>query len=272
MPTVKSNQIEIAYEIHGEGPPLLLIAGIGYGGWFWHKIVPGLAKHFGVITFDNRGAGDSSKPPGPYTIPQMAADTIGLLEALEIPKTHVFGHSLGGFVAQELAVTRPDLVDRLILGSTTHGGMQVVPITPEALDVLTRREGDPMDLIRRGIRVALHPSFPAAHPDVVQELIDYRLTNPVPPAQFQAQVMAGAGMSALTEEQVAERMAALQMPVLVLTGDDDRVVPAGNADLLVAKLPNARLQVIPQTGHLFPIEKPEATVRAVLDFLLEAAT
>ncbi len=254
-------EIAMAYEVTGEGHPLVLIAGVGYGGWFWHRVVPALAEQFQVITFDNRGAGATDKPDGPYTTPMMAQDTAGLLDGLGVRRAYVMGHSLGGFIAQELALARPDLVERLILASTTYGGPNVIPITPEALEVLTNREGDPVELVRRGIGVACAPGFAERHPEVVQELLDYRLTNPVPPAQYQAQVMAGA------EHNAEERIGQITCPVLVLFGEDDRVVPPGNADLLAQKLPNARVKILPGVGHIFPIEDPEATVEAMLEFL-----
>ena len=183
MPKVYANGINIAYEINGTGHPLVIIAGVGYGKWFWHKIVPGLATHFQVITFDNRGAGESDKPDGPYTVAQMGADTAGLLDALNITRAYVMGHSLGGYIAQELIVTRPDLVGKLILASTNFGGNQVIPITPEAMKVLTDRSGDPVELVKRGIAIATAPGFAARQMKVVQELLQYRFTNPVPPAQ-----------------------------------------------------------------------------------------
>ncbi len=253
--------IEMAYEVVGSGPPLVLITGIGYGRWFWHKVVPALAEHFQVVTFDNRGAGESSKPPGPYTTALMAADTAGLLDGLGIRRAYVLGHSLGGFIAQELALARPDLVEKLILASTTYGGPNVIPITPEALEVLTKREGDPVELVRRGIQVACAPGFAERHPEVVQELLAYRLTNPVPPEQYQAQVMAGAAHNA------ESRIGQITCPVLVLFGEHDTVVPPGNAELLAKKLPNAQVRILPGTGHIFPIEDPAATGAAVVGFL-----
>lgn len=255
--------IQIAYEVHGEGHPLVLISGVGYGGWFWHKVVPALAEHFQVVTFDNRGAGGTDKPDGPYTTQMMAADTAGLLDGLGIRKAYVLGHSLGGFIAQELALTRPDLVEKLILASTTYGGPTVIPITPEALEVLTKRDGNPVELVRRGIQVACAPGFGERHPEVVQELLEYRLTNPVPPAQYQAQVMAGAAHNA------ENRIGQIACPVLVLFGEHDKVVPLGNAELLAGKLPNARVKILSGVGHVFPVEDPEATVQAILEFLEE---
>lgn len=266
MPVVPSNGIEIAYDIAGQGRPLLLISGVGYGAWFWYKIVPGLAEHFQVITFDNRGAGRTTRPDGPYTVPMMAADTAGLLDGLNIRGACVMGHSLGGFIAQELVISRPDLVDRLILASTTHGGARAIPITPEALEVLTNRQGDPVELVKRGIAIAAAPGFAEREPQVAQELLNYRFTNPVPPAQYQAQVAAGAGTAAYTDEMVEQRLASIRVPTLIMFGEHDKVVPPGNADLL-AKIAQARVVIIPGAGHIFPIEKPAETVQAVVEHL-----
>ena len=154
----------------------------------------------------------------------------------------------------------------LILASTHHGGPKVIPITPEAMQVLTNRQGDPMELIKRGIAIAAAPGFAERHPEGVDELIQYRLTNPVPPAQYSAQVMAGAGMIAYSDEAVADRMRRLAMPTLIVFGEHDKVVPPGNAELMAAQLPDARIAIIPNTGHIFPIEDPAATVKAITEF------
>lgn len=267
MNKIKVNAINIAYQLTGEGHPLVLIAGLGYGAWYWHKTLPALAEHYQILTFDNRGAGESDKPDGPYSVPMMAADTIDLLDALDIQRATIMGHSLGGFIAQEVTLRRPDLVSKLILASTTHGGMQVIPITAEALEVMMDREGDPQELVKRGIAVACASGFSKKQPGVVEELIAYRFSAPVPPAQYQAQVAAGAGTAAFSEEEVIDRMARIKVPVLILFGEEDRVVPPGNADLMAEKLPNAQIKIIPGTGHMFPIEDPQATAQAVLEFL-----
>lgn len=267
MPKIESNGIEIYYEIHGSGQPLLLITGLGYGLWYWQRLVAELSDHYQVITFDNRGAGKSSQPDGPYTVSMMAADAAGLLDGLELTQIAVLGHSLGGFIAQELAVKRPDLVGKLILASTNHGGMKVIPVTPEALEVMTSREGDPVELVKRGIKIACAPGFVEKHPEVVKELIDYRFTNPVPAAQYHSQVAAGAGTAAYSDAQVDERMAAIKVPTLIVSGDFDRVVPPGNAGLLAAKIAQAEVVLIPETGHMFPIENPAAAADVIKGFL-----
>lgn len=262
MPTLRSNGITLAYEVAGSGPPLLLISGLGYGAWIWGRVAPLLAGEHTVITFDNRGAGGSDKPDGPFSTAQMAADALGLLDGLGIGRAHVLGHSLGGYIAQELALAAPDRVDKLILASTTHGGPGVIPIPPAALSVMMDRSGEPLDVIKRGIAVATAPGWPEAHPDEVGELIRYRLTGPVPPAAYSAQVAAGAAHDA------AARVGQItKSPVLVIAGDADNVVPPGNAQLLATKIPGAQIQLLRNAGHMLPIEAPRELAAAVSAFL-----
>jgi pimeloyl-ACP methyl ester carboxylesterase len=261
MPTVHANGIRLAFETQGSGHPLLLITGVGYGGWFWHRLVPHLAPRFRVITFDNRGSGGSARPDGPYTTRLMAEDALGLVDALGLSSIDLLGHSLGGFIAQELVLARPALVRRLILSATTQGGPNVIPIGAEALNILTNRGGDPAELVRRGIAVATAAGFAERHPELVQALTDYRLTSPVPPAQYAAQVMAGA------QHNAEERIGQINCPTLVLFGQEDRVVPPGNAERLAGRIPGAQWRVLPGLGHIFPFEDPETAARVILEFL-----
>lgn len=265
MPTVHANGIDIYYEVTGSGQPLVLIAGLGYGMWFWNKVIPGLSQKCQVIAYDNRGAGQSSKPEGTYNVQMMAEDTAGLLDALQIRGAAVLGHSMGGFIAQQLALTRPDLVGRLVLAATNFGGPHHVPVTPAAMAVMLDRSGDPLDVIRRGISVACAPGFLERQPDVVDELVNYRLTNPVPPANYQSQL--GVGMGLLSAEAAFEgRLNAVTAPTLILFGEHDQVVPPANADLLRAEIPNSQVVILPGVGHAFPIEDPVATVETVSRF------
>ena len=261
MPTLESNGIQMAYELRGDGPPLALISGVGYGGWFWNRLLPRLTPRFSVLTFDNRGAGGSDKPDGPYTTGQLAADTLGLLDALGLGTVFLFGHSLGGFIAQEVALARPGIVRRLILAATTSGGPNVAPISPEALSILMNRGGDPETLVMRGLALATAPGFAQRQPDLAQELLAYRLTGPVPGAQYAAQVMAGA------QHNAESRLAQIACPTLVLFGAEDKVVPPANAELLAGKIGGARVTILPGLGHLFPIEDPALTAEAVVEFL-----
>lgn len=266
MPEVQANGITIYYEVAGSGDPLVLISGLGYGLWQWHKMVPGLAEHFQVITFDNRGAGQTDKPPGPYTVQILAADTVGLLKALGIDKAAIMGHSMGGFVAQEMAINHREVVSKLVLASTNFGGPNHIPVTPEAMAVLSDRSGDPVELVKRGVAIATAPGFVEDKPDVLQELIDYRLSVPVPPDAYNAQLQVGLGLLS-AEASFEKKLQHVPIPTLILFGEYDKVVPPGNADLLDKELPLSQVHILPNAGHMFPMEVPDEAVRVLVEFL-----
>ncbi len=265
MPQAKSNGIDIYYEVTGSGRPILLISGLGYGLWMWYRMIPGLAEHFQVIAFDNRGAGKTDKPSGPYSVQMMAADTAGLLDALGVSGATVLGHSMGGFIAQELVLSRPDLVGELVLTATNFGGPNHIPVSQEAIAVMMDRSGDPAEVVRRGIAIACAPNFTEANPAIVQDLIDYRLGNPVPLPQYQAQM--AVGLNLLSAELCFEsRLEEVQAPTLILFGEHDQVVPPANAELLAQKIANSTIQLLPDAGHMFPIETPDAATSAVIQW------
>ena len=267
MPTITTNGINLYYELHGRGPVVVLIPGLGYDGWMFSKMIPGLAEQFQVISIDNRGAGQSDKPPGPYTAQLLAADVIGLLDAFDIDKAHIVGHSMGGFIAQAIAVDYPERVDKLVLSATNFGGPHHVPITPQAMAVLTDASGDPIERLRRGIVISTAPGFAEQNPEFIEDWVTYRIRHPIDPAGYQAQLAIGLGL--LSEAASFEhKLGAVTAPTLVLFGEHDAVVPPGNAELLASKMPNARIEILPNAGHVFPFETPAAANRAIIDFLL----
>jgi len=267
MPRIHSNGIDIHYEIHGTGDPLVLIAGLGYDLWMWHKMIPRLAEHVQVVAFDNRGVGQTDKPAGPYSAQLLADDTAGLMKALGLERATVMGHSMGGFIAQALALSRPELVDKLILSATNFGGPNHIPVTPEALAVLTDVSGDPIERLKRGILISCRPAFEQDHPEIVREWLDYRTRHPLDPAAYQAQLAIGLGL--IPAENCFEgRLQAIQAPTLILFGEHDQVVPPGNAELLAREIPHSMVYILPNAGHFYPLDAPKAAAEAVLDFLL----
>jgi pimeloyl-ACP methyl ester carboxylesterase len=266
MPTLTANDINIYYEVHGSGAPLVLISGLGYNQWQWHKMVPGLAEHFQVIAFDNRGVGQTAVPAGPYTAAMLAADTASLLRELGITKAHVIGHSMGGFIAQEMALSYPDMVDKLILASTNFGGPRHLPITAEAMTVLSDVTSDPVTRFKNGLAVSTAPGWSEANGPMIDEWLQWRIANPINPAAYQAQMAIGLGL--LTEEACFEhRLADIQAPTLILFGAHDKVVPPGNADLLAAKITHSTVYILPDAGHFFPIETPDEANGVIIEFL-----
>ncbi len=265
MPKIKTNNIELYYEIHGAGQPLVLISGLGYPLWQWHKMVPFLAEHFQVITFDNRGVGQSDKPAGPYTAQMLAADTAGLLETLGIEKAIIAGHSMGGFIAQAMALDFPQKVAKLILCSTNFGGPHHVPVTAEAMKVLTDVTSDALTRFKNGLAVSTAPDWSEKNPEMIEEWVKWRIANPIDPAPYQAQMAIGFGL--MPEAAAFEnKLPRLNVPTLILFGAHDKVVPPENASLLAEKISGSKVVILPNAGHFFPIEVAEAASRTITDF------
>jgi 3-oxoadipate enol-lactonase len=249
--------VRIAWEERGDGAPLLLIQGLGYGRWSWEPLVPGLAERYRVLWFDNRGIGDSDKPDGPYTARLMAEDARQVLDEAGVERAHVLGASLGGMIAQELAAGTPERVDKLVLCCTTPGGAATVPMP----DVTVRLFAEaptlaPEVALRRFVENALAADASA---ELIQELYERRVANPPDPAGWQAQAAAG-----LTFEGVD---GAITAPTLIVTGTEDNVVDPHNSDVLAERIPGAEVQRIDGTGHLFFWEQPDACVRIISEFL-----
>lgn len=251
MPTAHVNEIGLYYEVHGEGPNLTLIEGLGYDLWMWNSQLPAFSPHFRVLVYDNRGVGRSECPPGPYSHAQNATDLAALLDHLGWERTHVLGISMGGFIAQQFALDYPTRVDRLVLAATGFGGANMVPITHEAVAAMTPDPSlAPEERIRRAMPVAFS-----------DQIVRWRLEHPQPPHAAMAQLLAGVNFD--VESRVSEIVA----PTLVMTGNNDQVVPAQNAELLVARIPNAELLVLHKCGHVLNIECAERFNQEVVRFL-----
>jgi pimeloyl-ACP methyl ester carboxylesterase len=176
------------------------------------------------------------------------------------------GHSMGGFIAQALALARPELVSKLILSATNFGGPRAIPVTQEALAVLTDMKSDPVERLRRGILISCAPGFGEAHPDIVQAWVEYRVQHPILPAPYQAQM--AIGLALLKEDACFEhQLKHIQCPTLILFGEHDKVVPPGNAELLAKQIPNSTITILPNAGHFFPFEVPDQADAVITEFL-----
>ncbi len=269
MPTAKLNDIEMYYEEHGSptAEPVVLIMGFGLSAAAWAPQIPALAERHYVVAFDNRGAGRTSAPAGAYTIPQMAADTLGLLEHLNIDGAHIIGQSMGGMIAQEFTIAHPDRVQSLVLACTTPGGPRSA-----GYDVL-------VDDIKRGLEIENLQE--AATPEAMQEFALRMFTpeflkNPGPGfAQIVADVMQHPqtldGMRgqihACRDHDTFDRLGQITADTLVIAGDGDPWILPENARILAERIPNAELYIVKDARHGFMAEKPDETNRVILDFL-----
>ena len=249
--------MRIAWEECGEGAPLLLIQGLGYGRWSWAPVLPALAERYRVLWFDNRGIGDSDKPEGPYTAKLMAADALQVLDEAGIDRAHVLGASLGGMIAQELAAGTPARVDNLVLCCTTPGGAAAVPMPEVTVQLFAEAPTlAPEVALRRFVENALSAEAPA---ELIQELYDRRIANPPDLAGWQAQAAAGRGFAGVNGSIAAR--------TLIVTGTEDNVIDPHNADVLAERIPGAEVRRIDNAGHLCFWEQPDAFVRIILEFL-----
>jgi pimeloyl-ACP methyl ester carboxylesterase len=259
--------MKIAWERHGSGDPLLLIHGLGYARWGWEPVLPGLAERFDVILLDNRGIGESDAPPGPYTAVEMATDAIQVLDEAGVERAHVVGTSLGGMVAQELALAHPGRVDKLVLACTTPGGPRAHPMPEVTVRLIAEAVMlEPAVALRRFVENALSPATVAERPELVERIMEHRLRTPQPPDAWAAQASAGASFDAY------DRVTGISAPTLVVTGTDDAVVDPRNSDLLAQLLTDWDNAFFPGLGHLFFWESPEGFVHAVTSFIEDRAS
>ena len=251
--------MRIAWEAQGAGEPVLLIHGLGYGRWGWEPVAEPLAQRFRLLLFDNRGIGASEIPPGPYTARAMAEDAVSVLDEAGVESAHVVGTSLGGMVAQELALGWPDRVERLVLACTTPGGADAYPLPERTLALIAEAPTLPQDVaLRRFVENALGLGAPQ---ELIDRIVVHRLASPPDPAGWAAQAAAGASFDAFG------RLGEIAAPALVLHGTEDGVVDPRNAELLAERIPGARVHLIPDRGHLVVWQEGELIAPVVREFL-----
>lgn len=258
MPVAALDGLELYYEERGSGRPILLVPGIPALANDWAPLAERLSGSRRVIAFDNRGSGRSSVTPGPYTTALLAADALALLDHLGIERADVFGVSLGGMIAQELALARPARVDRLVLGCT-HCGVSHAARMPRDTGRAFAMETDDWELrmrslaplaFARGVDGELLDRFVEKKSGDVQDREGYR-----------------AQIAAALSHDTWERLPRIDRPTLILTGDDDQVIPAASSDVLHERIPDSVLYVVAGAGHLFFLERLDETVRALETFL-----
>jgi pimeloyl-ACP methyl ester carboxylesterase len=260
MPLMVNDQVSVDYDVHGDGgPPLLMINGLGFGRWGFFKQVPGLSRHFRVVTFDVRNARNL-----PHGVADFSTAAAALLDHLGIRKAHVLGTSLGGFVAQELALDRPDMVDRLVLVCTSFGGPGPEKMSPQALGAMLGLGAlGAEEAARRGLAVATSEAYRAENHEEFEEIVRWRIADSPSLAAYSQQLVAGARFDASRD---VRRIFA---PALVIHGSEDRYVPPSGGRALAEAIPNARLRLVEGAGHLVFVERAAEVNREVVDFLAD---
>ncbi|MCE5334171.1 MAG: alpha/beta hydrolase [Desulfobacteraceae bacterium] len=245
MPFCNTGEIDIYYEIHGNGFPLLFISGLAGGSWSWYGQIPFFRKSYKCIVFDNRGAGLSGKPTGPYTMTRIAEDALYLLECLEVERAHVFSVSMGGMIALEMARIASKRLGVLLLGCTHAGGRNRVSPSRQTMEILMNNSGlSRQEILWKNTPIFFSERCRMKNWKVIEEYYKAQLTSPKQPEHgLIGQLMA------IQRFDCTSALENIHNPALVVTGTEDIVVPPVNSRFLSQNLPNAQLIELPGAGH-----------------------
>jgi pimeloyl-ACP methyl ester carboxylesterase len=259
MPLTRVGEIELSYERAGSGPPLLMI--MGMSGTFDHwnaEFLDELRQDFETIVYDHRGVGASTRLDGSVTTAQLAEDVAGLLATLELDSAHVLGISMGGMVAQELALAHPERIRTLTLGCTYCGGEGSALTSEAVMRKLAEgmSSGDRERAIRAAWEVNVSPQF-AANDDAYARFLEIGRRRAVPLEVILEQ------MRAITSHNTSTRLPGLALPTLVIHGTLDQMLPVQNGHMIAGLIPDSSLEVFEDVGHLFFWEQPERSAELV---------
>jgi 3-oxoadipate enol-lactonase len=248
-----NNDVRLRYDTTGSGPPVLLIMGLGLPAAAWWRTIPVLARSLHVIAFDNRDSGGSDRPPGPYSIADLAADAVAVLDAAGVEQAHVYGISMGGMIAQELALRHPGRVRSLVLGATSAGGRAATPPDGATIAFLGRRPAMPDEEARWASVPYLYSARTRRHGGSrISEDLERRRSFPFHVDGYGRQLAAAAAHDA------GARLDEITAPTLVLHGAEDRMVPPDNGRALAAAIPGAELRVLDDAAHMYTTDVPSA--------------
>jgi 3-oxoadipate enol-lactonase len=259
MGLAKAGDIELSFDRSGDGPPLLLIMGMSGTKHHWgERLLEELRRDFDTIVYDHRDAGDSTRTGQSFTIADLAEDAAGLLRALEVDSAHVMGISMGGMVAQELALAYPDRLRSLTLGCTYCGGEGSLLTSEEVMRRLAEAmtSGDRERAIRTAWEVNVSASF-AADEDAYARFLRTGMSYGLPVAVIMEQ------MRAIAAHDTSARLPDLSTPTLVVHGTLDELLPVQNGHMIAGLIPGARLEILDGIGHMFFLEVPERSAELV---------
>ncbi len=262
MATLRNGESEIYFEVHGSGEPLLLIAGLASDSQSWITVVPELSKHFKTIIFDNRGAGRTKCPVTDISIEAIASDAVALLRHLSLSRAHVLGHSMGGYVAQYLAVNHPERVDKLILAATSSfTGQRNKSLLRDMITL--RGSGMNMELWYRNLFYWIFSPHFFVNPDFVAENVKLAVDYPYPQtlAQFSKQV------EIISRFDMSQKLSHIKAETLILTGEEDLLFPTSEVFNAFSILKRTKFVTISHAGHAMFLENQSGFLNEITGFL-----
>ena len=264
--TVRANGQDLYFEVHGEGPPLVLVMGIGYDATLWTLAqVPALSQRFQVVIFDNRDVGRSSKAAAPYFIADMADDVAALIDALAIERAHLLGLSMGGMIAQEFALRHADRLHRLVLSGCGAAPARVAFDPIRTWNWVKTNDKNGEVFACQQFTWLFSTAF-LRNNEAVQQTIRMLTSNPNPvgPEAYNRQAQAYLRYDAL------DRLADVKSPTLVIVGEQDLLTPPWICREVADRIPGSQFEIIKGEGssHVVPIERPDEFNHLVTRFLV----
>lgn len=260
LPKVKVNDIEMYYEIHGQGFPFILITGLaGDVNWWNPEDIRRYSQDFKTIIFDNRGAGRTDKPKMSYTMDLFASDVLALMDALNIEKAHILGSSLGGMITQEIAINHPERVEKLILCSTHCGGTKMIPPSKEVIDMLTSSKQELIDGI---VFLCFTDKFINSYPQLVSKFKTQISKTPIPPRSYILQ------LQSVNSFDTYSRLKQIESPTLIIHGKEDILIPVANAEILEQEIPSVKKILLDDFAHWPFFPKNKKLINMIIEFLL----
>jgi len=262
MPFVKLENINCYYEIRGKGKPLILIAGLGSDSQSWHPAITELCKHFKIITFDNRGCGQTKSDHQDFTISDLAEDTISLIDRLKINKPYILGHSMGGYIAQQIAIAQPKKIAKLILASISSFTSERNKFLFVNMVRSLQNGIKYKSFLREFFCWIFTPQYFKNRKNI-DSTLRYLLEYPYPVTLpgFKQQV------KALNSFSSSNKLDRLKTETSILYGKEDILVTRKEIEEFTAKLANAKLIVLDSAAHSIHVEAPKAFVKQIIDFL-----
>jgi pimeloyl-ACP methyl ester carboxylesterase len=261
LPIIHVIDINIYYEIYGEGVPLVMITGLaGDSNWWSREEIKAYSRYFKLIIFDNRGAGRTDKPKEEYSIDQFATDVLGLMDALKIEKAHILGTSMGGMIAQEIAINHPERVERLVLCSTHCGGNKKINPSQKVLDMMTSSNQNLIDGI---ISLCFSKKIVEKYPIVISKFRKKISKTQIPPKSYILQ------LKSVDRFDAYSRLKQIIAPTLILHGKEDLLIPVSNADIIASQIPNANVKILKQEGHWIFLPNWQKLMKIIVKFLAD---
>jgi 3-oxoadipate enol-lactonase len=267
LPTVQVNDIHIFYKVRGEGYPFVLIRGLSSSLDSWPEYcIEQFLKFFKIVLFDNRGAGRTTIPEGKYSSKLMASDTIGLMDALNIEQAYLLGYSMGGCIAQEIALNQPKRVAKLILASSwcgpSHGIVTPIPDEnpfPKMSPLI--KAGKFEEMAQTLTNALFSESYKKENPQIIETVIRNYMANPPSLKGFEGQV------AYVETFDTYDQLPNLTIPTLVLHGKEDKILPVENAKMLAERIPSAESYLFENAGHGVIVQEKEKWTQKVIEFL-----